>query len=57
MQVADGNKNSGNDLLSDIVEYSGDLVAYSVLAYVVGFESEFGYVGVRPCNGGLTRIY
>lgn len=57
LQAADGNISSGDDLLSGIVEYNKESISYEVMAYVVGFEAEFGYVGVRPCNGGLTRIY
>ena len=57
LQLANRNSGSGVDVLSGIVERIGNLPDFEVMAYVVGFEAEFGYVGVRPCNGGLTRTY
>lgn len=44
-------------MLDGILVYDKRLVAYTAFAYVVGFESEYGYVGIRPSNGGLVRMY
>ena len=57
LQVAEQNVAEGRDPLSGIVESLGDTALYDVMAYVVAFANEFGCVGVRPCNGGLTRAY
>lgn len=54
---AEQNLRKGEDALNGVVRYNEDLVSYDLFAYVVGFECEFGYIGVRPCNGGLTRVY
>ena len=57
VEVADHNLESGADMLNSIVDYTKDLSAHMVIAYITGLENEFGYVGVRGCNGGLTRVY
>lgn len=57
LKTAEANISSGRDLLDGILTYDEGVVAYTAFAYVVGFEAEYGYVGVRPSNGGLVRIY
>lgn len=57
LKTAEANILGGRDLLDGILVYDEGLVAYTTFAYVVGFESEYGYVGIRPSNGGLVRMY
>ena len=57
VEIANHNLETGEDLLNDIVDYTKGLSAHLVFAYITGLENEFGYIGVRGCNGGLTRVY
>ena len=49
--------NDEDEDCDDPLPFAAHSVTYTAMAYVTGFENEFGYVGVRPCNGGLTRVY